>query len=864
MPSPSRHVLKFGGTSVRDSRAWEAVETILRRRMAGPGAPAIVMVHSALPGVTDLLDALAGALASGRDGEADDLRRRVVQVHREAARDILGAEAPEVDLLLEELEGWEHVAQPADRARLLALGERLSTRLGCRRLLDRGLPVRLEDATRFLQVSEPEGPRGWLDAECSATRSAHVGRLLDDLTADGSIVLTQGFLASTPSGATALLGRGGSDTAAACLAGRWGADLLEIWTDVPGMFTADPRKVPSARLLRRLGHAEAQEIATTGSRVLHPRCIPALRDAGIPIRIGSTLRPDDTGTLVEPGGPDGPPQLKAVSWKRDVVLVSMETVGMWQEVGFLARAFRVFQEVGLSVDLVSTSETSVTVSLDASANLLDPARLEALEAGLSEVCRVTILRDCAAVSLVGQGIRAMLHRMSPALESFEEHRIHLVSQAASDLNLTVVVDGDQGERLARSLHRLLLEDAVRPELFGPSWSELEGRARTDGATSRSWWRREARRIGEAVDRSSTAGAAYVYHLPTVRARLDELRALGSVDRVLYAMKANAHPEILRLVGGEADTGFECVSPGEIERVLASCPELDPRRILFTPNFASRDEMARGFQAGVRVTLDSLHPLEAWPELFIGGEVLVRLDPGRGAGHHEKVSTAGPGSKFGIHPDDVPELLERARGADLRITGLHVHAGSGVGGTEHWERMGRFLLEMATEFPDLEVLDVGGGLPVPRHAVDPPLDLAALDAGLARIRSVRPELDLWIEPGRYLVAEAGVLAARVTQVKRKGGTTWVGLATGMNSFIRPALYGAWHEIANLTRADEPPEERVQVVGPICETGDRLGADRLFPRTREGDLVVVARAGAYGRVMASSYNLRPPAAEHVLTD
>ena len=134
--------------------------------------------------------------------------------------------------------------------------------------------------------------------------------------------------------------------------------------------------------------------------------------------------------------------------------------------------------------------------------------------------------------------------------------------------------------------------------------------------------------------------------------------------------------------------------------------------------------------------------------------------------------------------------------------------------------------------------------------------------LADVKKEYPALEIWLEPGRFLVAAAGVLLARVTQTKRKGDVRYVGVATGMNSLIRPALYGAYHEIVNLTRLDMPATEVVNVVGPICESADVLGHDRLLPPTEEGDVLLLATAGAYGHVMSSNYNLREPAEELLL--
>jgi diaminopimelate decarboxylase/aspartate kinase len=152
--------------------------------------------------------------------------------------------------------------------------------------------------------------------------------------------------------------------------------------------------------------------------------------------------------------------------------------------------------------------------------------------------------------------------------------------------------------------------------------------------------------------------------------------------------------------------------------------------------------------------------------------------------------------------------------------------------------------------------------VPEKPGEDELDMAGLDDSVAALRKRIPGIELWLEPGRYVVAEAGVLLTSVTQIKGKGEVVYVGVSTGMNSLIRPALYGAYHEIANLTRFGEPKDQLVNIVGPICETGDRLGNDRRLPICREGDVLLIANTGAYGYVMSSRYNLREPAREHAI--
>jgi len=855
-------VLKFGGTSVSSLASWETIAGVVRRRLEEGVRP--VVVHSALRGVTDLLGVLpARALEHTHVALLSEIGER----HDRLAAE-LGLPPEEVEALLREdrrelselAEGAALLREvtPRTRARILAVGERLATRLGAAFLSRRGIPCAWVDA-RDLLVSlaahDGSDASAHLSAECDAAPDGAAAARLSSIE---GVPLTQGFVARNAAGETVVLGRGGSDTAAAYIAGKLSAERLEIWTDVPGMFTADPRIVPSARLLRQLDYREAQEIATTGSKVLHPRCIPALRDQAVPIHIFSTLSPEVQGTVIRRDAEEGPAQVKAISRKTDVVLVSMETVGMWQEVGFLAEAFDVFRRAGLSIDLVSTSETDVTVSLDAGANLLERETLDALVEELGRLCRVTVIRPCAAVSLVGRRIRAMLHRLGPALEVFEQQRIHLVTQAASDLNLTVVVDEHQADRLVRLLHAQLIAEGGSPEVFGPSWERL--RASDERAPRREprWWERKRAAL---LERLGADACAYVYDLETVDARLGVLTSIDAVDRVLFAMKANANAEVMERVR-VAGVGFECVSPGEIERVLALFPDLPASDILFTPNFAAREEYRVGLERGVRTTLDSVYPLRRWPELFDGAALFVRLDPGIGRGHHEKVRTAGRHAKFGVPLFELDEVGELAARAGARIVGLHAHSGSGILTPGHWEQVGDTLAMAASRLPDVEVLDVGGGFGVPEKPAQDALDMTAVADGLRRIREASPGKALWVEPGRFVVAEAGVLLARVTQTKGKGEVRYVGIAAGMNSLIRPALYGAYHEIVNLTRLEEKSTERVNVVGPICESGDVLGLDRLLPPTEEGDVLLVANAGAYGYVMSSRYNLRDPAPERCM--
>ena len=710
-----------------------------------------------------------------------------------------------------------------------------------------------------LLTSRPQAARQTSSSYLSATCDFDVDEELQTtLAKSGGITLTQGFIARNRNGETVLLGRGGSDTSASYFAAKLGARRLEIWTDVPGMFSANPRVVPSARLLVSLHYDEAQELASAGSAVLHPRCITPVRECQIPLFIRSTTAPEIAGTVISSVTEEVEPQVKGICTRNGLTLISMDGVGMWHEVGFLAKAFSAFSDNGVSVDLVSTSETNVTVSIDTSDGMLSDDVEESLINDLEKLCRVRVISNCSAVSLVGRKIRTIIPRLAPALEVFEEERIHLMSQAANDLNLSFVVDKQQGPRLVAKLHATIIRKQGASNVFGSSWERLFAGDEPLARKSDAWWVEKREELlalaGEQLN-------AYVYDRSSVKSAAKSLLSLKNVDRILYAVKANFNRELLQTMAAEG-VDFECVSPGEVEWLEESITDFDLKRILFTPNFAPREEYQWALDKGLQVTLDNLYPLQAWPELFKGAKLFIRVDPGQGRGHHEHVKTAGVHSKFGIPRFEIDELAVLIEKAGAEVIGIHAHSGSGILDPENWRSVAGELVLIAERFPAVKTIDLGGGLGIAEKPGDKPFDLERLDETLAEIKDAYPQFSLWLEPGRFLVARAGVLLTRCTQTKGKGEMLYVGVGTGMNSLIRPALYGSYHEIVNLSKADQAPSETVTIVGPICETGDRLGSDRLLPPTEEGDVILIANAGAYGYVMSSQYNRREVAKEIVI--
>jgi len=862
-PTPAERwlVLKFGGTSVSKRERWDTIGRLADERASIEHARVLVVV-SALSGVTNELQAIANG---------EDIGGRIAALvarHRSFCADELGVD-PDAALgeRLRALEALRDDPRAATRAldwqaEVLGQGELLSSSLGAAYLRAQGLDFGWCDAREWLDAVSLPNASEWAqrlsvncrfdaDAAMRARFAAQPARLL----------LTQGFIARHADGGTAILGRGGSDTSAAYFGALLGAQRVEIWTDVPGMFSANPREVPDARLLTRLDYAEAQEIATTGAKVLHPRSIKPCRDVGVPMRILDTSRPQLPGTRIE-GSVAAVPGVKAISRRNGIVLVSMESIGMWQEVGFLADVFERFKRHGLSVDLIGSSETNVTVSLDPSENLVSTDVLGRLSEDLAQVCRVKVIVPCAAITLVGRGMRSLLHKLSEVWEMFGRERVHLISQSSNDLNLTFVVDEAVADGMLHKLHAELIDSGAMPvyetQVFGPRWREINGSIRPRPP---AWWREPHERT-RLLELARHGTPRYVYHLPTVRERARQLQAIDAIDRRYYAIKANSHPAILRALAAEG-FGLECVSSGEVERVFETLPDFDPARVLFTPSFAPIHEYEAALARGITVTVDSVELLQRWPETFRGRSLWLRIDLGHGDGHHAKVNTGGKESKFGLSAQRVEEFVEVARALDVRITGVHAHLGSGIDNSAHWKVMVDELAGFARRIGSVEVIDIGGGLPIAYSDDDEPFDLDAWAIGLSAIKALHPAFKLAIEPGRFLVAEAGVLLAHATQVIEKDGVQRVGLDAGMNALIRPALYDAWHDIVNLSQLEAACDVDFDVVGPICESSDVFGQRVKLPaQTAPGDVMLVADAGAYGYSMSNEYNLRALPAEDLL--
>jgi aspartate kinase len=448
----NRVVMKFGGTSVGIASNFARAQSLVLAR-ASHDAQSPVVVVSALTGVTNLLVEY-GAVPSRREA----LAARIVERH-EAFADEVGAARECLGALLGEWREVHAACAAADalsaeqRDRVLAFGERFAAALFAAGLRTRGAAAQAIDAGEAGLLTDERFGAAHPLPEANAALAQALGSL-------ETIAVVTGFLGRTLDGRVTTLGRGGSDYTAAIVGAALGADEIQVWTDTSGMLSADPRIVPEARAVAQLSFAEASELAYFGAKVLHPKTLLPAMERGIPVRILNTARPDDPGSLITATAAPSEDawRVKSIASKKGVTAVTIASTRMLLAHGFLARVFEVFGRHHLVVDLVTTSEVSISVTLD------DPSRLDAALADLEGIGRVEVRRGLAVVAVVGEGAptRIGLPGHVFTLLGGVGIGIEMISQGASRVNLSFVVRDEDADFAVRLLHRGLGLDVTTP------------------------------------------------------------------------------------------------------------------------------------------------------------------------------------------------------------------------------------------------------------------------------------------------------------------------------------------------------------------------------------------------------------------
>ncbi len=441
-------VCKFGGTSVQDAAAIARLVEIVRTRTAEQ--PLVVV--SALAGVTDGLLGLARAAELGGSSHRDRLDA-IVARHEEVARAFPGTgEAletirAEARVLARELDAVAgRRVTPCEMDAVVSHGELWSSRLVAAALAAGGVPARWVDV-RPVMVTDDRFGRATPYVQ---VLNARARECLGPLLGGGVVPVTQGYIGATATGVPTTLGRGGSDFTAALLGAALRARRVEIWTDVDGLMTADPRIVPSARTLAVASYEEAAELATFGARVLHPAtAVPLVRE-NIPIVVLNSTRPDRPGTVIESSAElerlgDSP--VRSISWKRGITVINIRAPRMLGAYGFLRQLFEVFERHEVVVDVLASSEVSVSLTIE------DPSHLGLVRRELEELGEVWVDEHRAIVAVVGIGLKHEAGLAARVFGAVTPTCVEVISQGASAINMTFVVKEEDGPDVVRRLHR---------------------------------------------------------------------------------------------------------------------------------------------------------------------------------------------------------------------------------------------------------------------------------------------------------------------------------------------------------------------------------------------------------------------------
>lgn len=446
-------VCKFGGTSVADATAINRViDIIAAKRDAQP-----VVVVSALGGATNQLLDLAHKAAAGDLLGAMQIIEQLRDRHLSVAAHLLGDSQDGKDIAVEIGGSFDELAHLAEAFRTLgyltprsldavaAVGELLSSQIVAAAFRQRGIDASFVDA-RDVILTNDVFTRADPDAEgIAAGCRAHV---LPHLQA-GRIPVLGGFVGATPQRITTTLGRGGSDYSASLVGAAIDASAIEIWTDVDGMLTADPRVIPQAQLIDRIGFEEAAELAAFGAKVLHPATIAPAVQRGIPVYVFNSRNPTGTGTMIAFDAPRLP--VRAIAGKRNTTLVKLRSTRMLLAPGFLRRVFEVFENHRTSVDVVTTSEVSVSVTLD------DESQLSAILQDLADFGDVAVNRRAGVIAIVGAGIADGSTAIGRAIAALGPIPVHMASLSATGINFTLVIDDEHVVPAMQRLHAVFFE-----------------------------------------------------------------------------------------------------------------------------------------------------------------------------------------------------------------------------------------------------------------------------------------------------------------------------------------------------------------------------------------------------------------------
>lgn len=852
-------VLKYGGSSITKNGVDMMKKRINDELSLSSSKTNIVIVLSAFGNITDYLHSYT--LAKNQEYLHDvQIKLEILANNLKVNKNVYQKKANDFfDMMMN-----KKTLSKYDKINLISYGEYLSKLLIYTHLSEwlsvcDNIKLHDIDSTDILECV-PNSDNDYNDNNSDKDHSqkgkyiCHKERILEVCNNDKmNIIITQGYVVKYKN-YKCLLSRGGSDTSGSLISNGLNVKYFEIWSDVNGIYTCDPNKITKAKLISNISYNLCQELSAMGAQIIHPFCIKPCQEKNIPIFIRNTFNNDNS--CMTKISNDNSNNI-SITCRKNISLFEIKSLCMWNGYGFASDILSAFAKHEINIDIVTTSQfsVSITTSDDLSHNIVDDIK------NMLKYYDVKYTKMCDSISIVSNDVRKNININDCVKCVSKSYEIFMTHVSDNNMSLTFVMDKLKNYDVLNDLHELLIcsdSDVV-----------------SNGVIScDKWWCKKTEQLISTYYESFCGDSpcyAYIYDKTTVINQINTLKnSLSRIDNIYYAMKANNNVEILSTIIDNG-LGIECVSIEEYNHIKIKYPK--DVKMIFTPNFCSISDYTDPVRdENTIVIVDNVEALYKNPRIFASYEIGLRIDFGHGDGHHQKVITEGDNSKFGIPIKDInDELFKYCKKHNIKIVGLHSHKGSGITDYKKWLNTLNNLIILYKKYLDgfnnLQWFNLGGGF-----GIGGVIDLHELNKGLINCmdNDLLRNIKLIIEPGRFLVADAGVLISEVKQIKSKNNNVnYLGIGAGMNVLIRPMLYGAYHDIYNLCKIrldglDEYNNSKKYnycVVGPICESGDCFG-NHYLPETKINDLVLIDQAGAYGEVMSSNYNMKEDAPEYTL--
>lgn len=802
-------VLKFGGTSVGSA---ERIQNL--RRIIPTSEPAIVVL-SAMAGVTNGLVESVNLASQGKEQMAKDRLKAVEQMHLDTCEKLFSSPKYKmkgkelVKSIFDDTSGkLSNLTSIAERE-VLAIGEILSTSLFQLHLEEQSVPSALIPALNFMRVDKDGEPDYYYIAES-------LDRLIDSCSGF-NIIITQGYICRNAKGEVDNLKRGGSDFSAAIIGNAINADEVQIWTDIDGFHNNDPRHVQGTIPIRELSFDEAAELAYFGAKILHPSTIHPCREKNIPVILKNTLNPTDIGTAITSRQSDG--DIKAIAAKDGITAIRIKSLRMLMAHGFLKKVFEVFDEYKTPVDLITTSEVAVTITID------DTSNLDKITKALSAFSSVEVVSNQTILCVVGDFVAEKPGIAYRVLSALREIPIGQISYGGSSHNITLLIDSHNKVTALQALQSVLT---------------IQSLADTVNVDTPAY-RYNLNLLNKTLEVAQTEASQYGYSLH-------------------FAVKANSNPRILETIA-QRGLGADCVSGNEIKAALEA--GFKPNTIVFAGVGKTNEEIELAIRNQIQcIHVESLEELVVVNQIAVEKQAIVpialRLNPNLDAGTHKHITTGTSTNKFGFSNAELPEALRALPSLNaVKLIGFHFHIGSQITDLNKFAQLAEYANKIYAENNHLQLsyINLGGGLGIDydNPEENPIADFAGYFKTFANNLNLPNGVSVHFEPGRSLVAQCGELITRVLYVKEGQERFFAVVDAGMNNLIRPALYQAKHSIYCISH-NGSEQMKYDVVGPICESSDTFATGIMLPRLQRGDLLAIRSAGAYGESMSSRYNLR----------